>query len=165
MGRWRRALARTLAAALPLLLAGCPYHLGNPPSRGGLTLGSVTASVAEPALPEVLQAALAATLRRRGAEGGRTLEACVQRAELTPGAARAGEVEAWTATLEVRFEVQGPEPVVLVLRRDSPVPAPAAGATGLPAARSAAFAELAQILADEAVDWFLYAPTGEAGAP
>jgi hypothetical protein len=165
MPRCRQGRPRCVAAALPLVLAGCGYHVGNPPSLGGLALGAVEAPVAEPALPGALEGALADAIRRRGAGGERTLQARVLRAELAPGAARAGGIEAWTATLEVRFEVSGPAPAVLVLQRDALVPAAGEGADGLPAARATAFAGLARVLADEAVDWFLYAPRGEVSAP
>ncbi|MFH1467890.1 MAG: hypothetical protein ABIO70_26125 [Pseudomonadota bacterium] len=121
--------------------------------------------MADPGLPEVLEAALAAAIRRRGAQGARLVQARVLRAELSPDAARGGEIQAWRATLEVRFELLGPAPWVLVLRREAVVPAAGMGAVGLPATRAAAFADLARVLAEEAVDSFLYAPPGGAGEP
>lgn len=160
-----RGRACALIAVSSLVLCACHYHLGRPPSAGGLVIGAVEAPVAEPGLPEVLEVALAAAIRQRGAQGARLVQARVLRAELSPDAARGGEIQAWRATLEVRFELLGPAPWVLVLRREEVVPAAGMGAAGLPATRAAAFADLARVLAEEAVDSYLYAPPGGAGEP
>jgi len=158
--RWLRPALLAAAFAVP----GCRYHLGTPPVAFGLAVGEIAAPVPEAGLPEAIGEALAAAIRRRGAAGDRLVEGQVTRASFEPAAARDGGVQAWTATLGVRFVLLGPAPRTLELAREAAVGTPDGSSAGLANARAAAFAGLARDLAEEAVDAFLWAPLEAAAA-
>jgi hypothetical protein len=116
----------------------------------------VSAPVVEPELPELLEGALTRAIRRERAAGSQEVRSVVQAASFTPSMGADGVISAWRVELAVEFTLLGPEPRSLALRRARLVAPASSGAWGLPEARSAAFADLCDVLAAEAVAAFLY---------
>lgn len=143
----------TVGAALFIsgALSSCGYHLGHPPLSNGIHLGSVSAPVAEPALPESLQESLARAVRRHGATGDREVRVLVIEASYKPAMGAEGIITAWNAALSVEFTMLGAEPRVLLLERSLTAPAPGEGSAHHAAARAQAFRELGDRIANEAV--------------
>lgn len=152
---------RQALLALFSLVCACRFHLGRPPADGGLSVGRVEAPVAEPAVGDALESALAARIRARGAGGERILSARVVEASLAPGAGSDGRVVGWSATLAVEFQetgAEGPVGQVRVFRRTLEVAASSSDPGSFSAARTQAFDRLAGLVASDAVDYFLYSP-------
>ncbi len=166
-GPWggRRSSCTAILAFLALGAAelGCRYRIGSPPPAVGLSVGEVQVPVAEPAVGDALEDALGAAIRRCGAAGERALTASVVRADFDPVASREGAVLSWEASLGVRFVLLGADPRELELERSMLVATPAGSPPDPVLLRAPAFADLAAILADEAVSFFLYAPQAEHG--
>jgi hypothetical protein len=150
---------------LVLLAGGCRYHLGQPAPAVGLAVGEVQAPVAEPAVADALAAALGAAIRREGAAGEALITASVHQASFVPAASRDGRGYAWDAQLGIDFVLLGPSPRRLELRRSVRVSTPAGDAVEPSILRASAFADLAAVLADEAVSSFLYAPAPAPAPP
>lgn len=159
-------LRTTLLCLVPLLLTSgaCRYRLGHPPVSIGLSVGDVQAPVAEPGVADALAAALGAAIRRAGAQGQQPILARVERASYRPSSSRAGQVQAWEAVLAVTFVLTGPQPQELRLERSTMVATPP-GAIRPGQLRGAALEQLAEILAEEAVSSFLYAPASPSPSP
>jgi hypothetical protein len=152
----RAPLARLgLAVLVGLLVASCRYHVGHPAPAVGLAVGAIEAPVVEAGVADALSAGLAAAIRRADAAGERIILVRIEEAAFEPAASREGQVYAWEATLSARFVLTGPEPRELRLRRSSRVATPT-GAPDLAQLRGAALEQLARVLAEQAVDSFLY---------
>ena len=139
-------------------LVGCGYKVGSPAPALGLRPGTVEAPVAEAGLPEAMTSALTAAIRRHQAQGSDMVSVRVHHAELRPLSSRDGAVYAYQAELAASFQLLGASPRQLELQRSTTVSLPQGGSQGLVALRAAAFAGLAVVLADEAVDLLLHAP-------
>ncbi len=158
--RFARRLRACILATLPLvaLTCACRYQLGHPPASIGLSVGEIQAPVAEPGVADALAAALGAAIRRAGAQGAQPILARIDRASYQPASSREGQVMTWEVALAVTFTLTGPQPRELSLERSTLVATPP-GAIQPSQLRSPALAQLAGILAEEAVSSFLYAPS------
>jgi hypothetical protein len=154
----------TMLVGLFLGLPGCRYHLGSPPSTVGLRVSEIQAPIAEPGVADAMAEALGAAIRRAGAEGERAILVRVERASFEPCISRAGQVLVWEAELAATFVLVGPRPREIDLQRSTRLGLAGVGAQ-VDQPRAAAFAELARVLADEAVSSFLYAPSDADEAP
>ncbi len=143
--------------ALTLVL-GC--HVGRPPTLlDAARAGQVTLHTAEPDLADALSGALSSALAARGVSfGGPPIEMTVVSAQTGTVAAGASQrVE--EAQLAVAFELTGHRPRRIVLSGQRSFVVDVTAPLAASDARAAAFGKLAEQLAADAVEWFLYAPS------
>ncbi|NOY28014.1 MAG: hypothetical protein GXP62_19280 [Oligoflexia bacterium] len=143
-----------------LTAVGC--HLGLPPLAlppGGVTVTRVDVAAVEAGLGDDLRSALTAALARRGLGGGQTaLELRVLDASSSAVAASSNR-RVHRAHLSVAIQLLGVAPRSVVLSAERSYIVDTEHGLASAQARSAAFADLAWQLADDAALWLSLAPT------
>lgn len=144
-----------------LIVAGC--HVGRPPARvRGVSLGAFKVQAVEPGLADALRQGMSDRLASAGLlwSVGPEVEVEVLEASTRISAVTAEQMTA-TARLRVMVRLGRPAERSVVLEHMQSYAVVSGQPLEAAAARSAAFASMAQSISSRAVSWIRYAPEAE----